>query len=230
MTLALATVLLASGCKKVFPEGPAVREQRNVAAFTKIEAAFSGNVEFVQGPARSVEVEAAQNIQHYIITEVSGGTLVLKTKPNVNIRKNHVTIYISNPGLEGAALSGSGNLVVNTPINSPALDLKISGSGNIYLPQLLSTSVTARISGSGDISIAGGVTADQDITVTGNGNYDTHQMRTAKTHIRLTGSGDAKVWVEEALEVVISGSGAVWYQGSPSVNTSISGSGKVTKM
>lgn len=226
----LTAALLICGCKKIFPQGPAVREQRTVTAFTKIEAAFSGNVEFIQGPARSIEVEAAPNIQHYILTEVSDGRLVLKTQPNINIRKGHVTIYISNPDLEEAVLSGSGNFVANAGINCPSLDLRISGSGHIYLAQLQSAAITAGISGSGDISIAGGVATDQDITVTGNGSCDTHQLRTAKTHVQLAGSGDAKVWVDEVLEVLISGSGDVWYQGNPTINTSISGSGKVRKI
>ncbi|WP_317235804.1 GIN domain-containing protein [Niabella hibiscisoli] len=64
-----------------------------------MEAAFSGNVEFIQNASKSVIVKAADNLQGYIITEIKGNTLVLKTKPNVNIRGGSVTIYVSNPAI-----------------------------------------------------------------------------------------------------------------------------------
>ena len=228
--LLVAVLFIAPGCKKVFPDGPAVKEERVVADFTKIEAAFSGDVEFIQSASKGVQVEAAQNIQHYIITEVKGNTLILKTKPNVNIRGGSVTVYVSNPGLAGATLSGSGNISVKSEITGDDMDLRISGRGNIYLPKLAATSLNAQITGSGNIEINGGATNAQDITITGNGNYRAQPMRSEHAKVKVTGSGEARVWAENSLNIQISGSGDVWYAGNPAINTSISGSGKVRKL
>ncbi len=226
----IALIIFTTGCKKVFPDGPAIEENRTVGDFTRVEAAFSGSVEFVQAPSQSVIVKAADNLQDYIITEVKGNTLVLKTKPNVNIRGGSVTIYVSNPAMNGASISGSGNFSFTSNINTCTLELSVSGSGNISLPQLTSTNVNAEITGSGDISINGGTVATQDIRITGNGDYHTQQMRSEQAIVRVSGSGEAKLWADNKLDVQISGSGDVWYSGNPSINTSISGSGKVRKL
>ncbi|MGE9310727.1 head GIN domain-containing protein [Niabella sp. CJ426] len=226
----IALIILATGCKKVFPDGPAVEESRTVGDFTRIEAAFSGNVEFVQHASKSVTVKAADNLQSYIITEIKGNTLVLKTKPNVDIRGGRVTIYVSNPAITGATISGSGNISFNTDLNTTSLDLRVSGSGNIYAPKLTATNLEAEITGSGDITIDGGAIATQDIRITGNGDYHTQQMRSEQAKVKVSGSGEAKLWADNKLDVQISGSGDVWYSGNPSINTSISGSGKVRKL
>ncbi len=226
----LTLLILATGCKKVFPEGPAVEESRTVGDFTRVEAAFSGNVEFVQNAAKSVIVKAADNLQGYIITELKGNTLVLKTKPNINIKGGSVTIYVSNPSINGATISGSGNFNFNSDINTAALNLRVSGSGSIYAPKLTAASLDAEITGSGDITIDGGTITTQDIRITGNGDYHARQMRSEQAKVKVSGSGEAKLWADNKLDVQISGSGDVWYYGSPSVHTSISGSGKVQKL
>lgn len=228
--LFIAFITFTTGCKKVFPDGPAVEETRNVGDFTKIEAAFSGNVELVQGPSASVVVKAAENLQYYILTEVKGNTLVLKTRPNVNIKGGSVTIYVSAPVIEGAALSGSGHIRFNTDIAATTLDLRVSGSGNIDVPRLTANRLDAEITGSGDIRINGGSVATQEIRITGNGNYHTQQMSSQQAKVKVSGSGEARLWAGDKLDVQISGSGDVWYTGNPVINTSISGSGKVRKL
>lgn len=230
---AFAVVLFLSamvGCKKIFPEGPAIRETRSVADFDRIEATFSGNVEYMQGPAKKVEVEAAHNIQSYILTEVVANKLVLRTKPNITIKHGSVTIYVSNPTLTGATLTGSGNISVHTDVSTPALDLKLSGSGDISIAQLTATSLKAVLTGSGNLSVQGGAIHKQEVTITGNGDYNAGSMHSEEAKVTLTGSGDARLWAGNRLDVTITGSGNVWYAGTPTVNASISGSGKVRKM
>ncbi|WP_162817935.1 head GIN domain-containing protein [Niabella yanshanensis] len=226
----IALFTFTTGCKKVFPDGPAVEENRAVGDFSKVEAAFSGNVEFVQSASKSVTVKAADNLQGYIITEVKGNTLVLKTKPNISIKGGSVTIYVSNPSMNGATISGSGNFSLKSDINTTSLDLRVSGSGNIYASKLTATNLEAEITGSGDITIEGGTINTQDIRITGNGDYHTQQMRSEQAKVKVSGSGEARLWADKKLDVQISGSGDVWYSGSPSINTSISGSGKVRKL
>ena len=49
--------------------------------------------------------------------------------------------------------------------------------------------------------------------------------------ISISGSGNCRCWVENDLEVRVSGSGSVYYKGDPEkVDARISGSGKVRKL
>lgn len=228
---ALLIVLLAilPGCRKVYPHGPDVRETRYVADFNKIDAAANFNIRYVAG-SKKVEVEAAENIQKYIIAETTGNTLVLKVKPHVNIMRGDATIYVSAPELTGVTLSGNGDFTSYDAINAQTMSLKVTGNGNVLIPQLTTEALDVIISGNGNITIQAGTAQNQDVSVRGNGDYFTDQMHSNYAKIRLTGSGNAKVWVNNQLDVTITGSGGVRYAGNPSVNASVTGSGKVMRL
>lgn len=215
------------GCKKVYPEGPAVREIRNVTGFGKIETTFSANVEYTKSADSRVEVLAAENIQRYVIAEVVDGKLVLRTPDNVWIKKGSVTVYVAAPTLAAITLTGNGNFTALDEIETETMGLKVTGSGNVTLAKLTTSSLRAQISGDGDVAINNGESETQELTITGSGDYNAHQMQSKEAMIKLTGSGDAKVWTMDKLNVTITGSGDVRYVGNPVVAASITGSGNV---
>jgi len=226
----LAMLIFSTGCTKVFPEGPAIKETRETAAFSQIEATFSGDVIFTQSAIQKVEVVAAQNILPYIITETIGDKLILTTKPNVSIRGGRVTIYVSGPHFSGAVLTGSGNFTATHPLSGNAIELKVTGSGDVDIPGLTATRLTAQIAGSGNIVIDGGTLQRQELTITGNGDYHAVNMKSDEARVKISGSGEARLWVMQHLDVTISGSGDVRYKGSPDVTSSVSGSGRIRKI
>ncbi len=222
--------IFLTGCKKVFPEGPAIRETRQTAVFDKIELAFSGDIVYTQQAAHQVEIEAAQNILPYIITETKGSKLVLKTRPNVNIAGGKVTLYISSPDFSEAVITGSGNFNSVASVSGSSVVLKVTGSGDISIPRLTATQLKAEITGSGNISIQDGSVQKQDLAVTGNGDYYAVDMSSEEALVRISGSGGARLWAHQTLQVTISGSGDVWYKGTPGITSSVSGSGKLRKL
>lgn len=226
--LSFIAVLLtvAQSCKKVYPDGPAVKETRNVSGFGKVETTFSAHVEYRTG-ASKVEVLAADNIQRYVITEVIDDKLVIRTPNNVSIKRGSVTVYVTAPTLKAVTLTGSGNFTAIDGIETDAMDLKLTGSGNMTIAGLTAAALNAQISGDGDININGGESNKQDVTITGSGNYNAHQMQSKETKARITGSGNVKVWAKDQLNVTITGSGNLRYMGTPVVSTSITGSGNV---
>ncbi|MCD2422361.1 DUF2807 domain-containing protein [Niabella pedocola] len=221
-----ALLILAQSCKKVYPDGPAVTETRNVSGFGKIETTFSAHVEYRTG-ASKVEVLAADNIQRYVITEVIGDKLVIRTPNNVSIKRGSVTVYVTAPSLTAVTLTGSGNFNAVDEIETAAMDLKLTGSGNVTIAKLKAATLNAQISGDGDININSGESNNQDVTITGSGNYNAHQMQSRDTKARITGSGNIKVWAKDQLNVTITGSGNLRYAGTPVISASVTGSGNV---
>ena len=175
-----------------------------------------------------MEIEAQQNIIDLIETEVVNNQLLIK-KENHGIIADwqSVKVYISLPEIQGLTLAGSGNLTANTAISSPQLELKISGSGGLYLPKLETNEVTATISGSGDLQIDEGYADKEILQITGSGNLHLLNLESRLSEIKITASGNADVWVTENLSVRITGSGNVRYKGNPLVDTDITGSGSV---
>lgn len=230
LTVLLTIIFIQTGCKKNYPPGPVKTDTRNVGSFNKIALRFDGDVIFTQSAIKSVEVKTAQNIQPLIITEVNGNTLVLKTSPHTKIDKGDVTIYISNPTLAGINLSSNGGFTSETAIHSTAMDIQVSGNGNLKLQALSAGILNTEISGNGSIDIDAGTISTQTVTLSGNGDYKTDNTKSNEAAVKTTGNTSAWVWVSEKLNATITGNGNIWYKGTPAINSSITGSGKVKQL
>jgi hypothetical protein len=94
-------------------------------------------------------------------------------------------------------------------VNTPELDSKMNGSGNI------------RLSGSAD---------KWNATLSGSGNMYCFDLNTQRAEVTISGSGDAEVTAAQKLILKINGSGQIKYKGTPNVESHINGSGSVSKV
>ena len=208
-----------------------VKETRNVSGFTKVNFGVAGNLYINIGPEFKVVLEGEKKYIDDVITEVSGGKLVIKNenwKIN-NWRMNEkVNVYITMPELAGLGVSGSGKAEVKDAIKTSDLGLSVSGSGKIYISDITVSNLSCGISGSGDIILSGsGSCSKADISISGSGNYDGLPLKIGTAEIHISGSGNCSCNVTESLRASVSGSGNVTYDGSPKIDAHVSGSGKV---
>lgn len=174
-----------------------------------------------------VIVEAEENLIDYISTKVKGNSLYIEVKNNRCLNENRdITVYVKTRNLNSIKLSGSGNIYCDS-VSCNALEVDLTGSGNIeftsYAPY-----VDASITGSGDI-IVNGVAEETDFDITGSGRIQSFNLEQEDCFARISGSGNMYVNVTGLLDVSITGSGDVYYIGSPSnVNLSVTGSGNVS--
>ncbi len=214
--------------KHVDGSGNVVTQTRSVDAFDEIGVAGGMSVSITPSSTISVKVETDDNLQEYILTEVSGGKLNLKYKNNVSISGKGVKVYITMPKLNAASISGSGNIVSQQVIPADGnFDAAISGSGNIKI-QTSATNVKGRISGSGSIEM-GGKTNGLDVVISGSGSFKGYQLAAKDASVKISGSGDVETTVNGKLDAVISGSGSVFYKGIADISMKSSGSGKIKK-
>ena len=188
------------------------REVRNVESFTKISFGFAGTLYLKQGSPQKVEIEGDADILKEIETEVSGGRLRIGTEDkwfNRHSNNEKITVYITVPKIEGVGVSGSGNIIGQSTIQSDDLNLNVSGSGSMSLEFNATGDVNADVSGSGNLDIKGnGKSFDSDVSGSG--------------RVSLAGR------IENTASFGISGSGKIQASGSADlVKTDISGSGKV---
>ena len=144
----------------------AQKETRNVAEFTKISFATSGNLYLIQGNTQSVVLEG-DDLDEYK-TEVSGGRLKIGRKSNNwswNNRK--IDVYITIKKLEGLSVSGSGEVHGQTKFTTDELDLSVSGSGDIEL-DVDADEIETGISGSGKVKLSGNV-GYHSVSISGSG-------------------------------------------------------------
>jgi hypothetical protein len=87
----------------------------------------------------------------------------------------------------------------------------------------------AKILGSGEVAV-GGVCGGAEVTLSGSGDFWGRDLNALETDVEIKGSGDAEVWAEDYLKATIMGSGDIRYRGTPAVDQSIFGSGRVRPM
>jgi hypothetical protein len=221
-------LLIFVSCEKVSGDGPVVNQVRSASNFSGIDLRCSAEVYYKQDNNYKVEVNAQQNIQDVLVTEVSDNKLVIRYKDNVRVRSHdQITIVVSSPTVTSLRISGSGNINTSGPVSSSSMNLDISGSGSITVVDLATGFTEANISGSGNIRVLSGSATEEKLRISGSGNIDLGNLAALKANTTTSGSGETYVNASQLLDVTISGSGSVFYKGTPIVNTSISGSGKV---
>lgn len=210
-------------------------QTRKVDPFTEISLNISANVHLEQGNKQNLEIVAKASTLEQIITEVKNGKLIIRF-PNKNLfwkdfRPGEITIYITAPEINALSVSGSGDIIAEEDIKTKAIDLSVSGSGNINLSELSAEQVKTAISGSGNIILAGKQTAqDLSVAISGSGNFKGMDYSAKDVSIKVSGSGNAAIEAQDNLYVRLVGSGNVTYKGKPAVDQSTTGSGSVRRV
>ncbi len=212
----------------------AAEEFREVVAFSEISLRIPGKLHLEQGSKQSVEIVGKQSTLDEIITEVRGRELVIRFKSKNYFWKDFeigkIEIFITVPEIDELSISGSGDIINDGEINSRILNLIVSGSGDILLNDLKAERVKVAISGSGDVALAGdGKAEDLSVTISGSGDFKGIDFAADDVVVKIAGSGGASVYAENILNVRVAGSGDVKYKGSPRIDQSVVGSGKVYK-
>lgn len=231
LSSAVAVMVIAmafASCDKVTGDGPVVTENRNIVNFAGVDLRVSANVYFKQDPNYKVEISAQQNVLNVIETYVSDNKLVVKFKSGVNLKSHEpIVINVSAPNANRFRISGSGSISTTGDLTPAAMELDISGSGNLNIAELHTGQVDADISGSGNIKVTAGAATQETLKISGSGDIDLGGIAANSANTTTSGSGNTRVNASQNLTVRISGSGSVYYKGTPVINTSISGSGKL---
>ncbi|MEH0158348.1 head GIN domain-containing protein [Limibacter armeniacum] len=188
----------------------------------------SADVYLVQSAVQDVILEGQDNILDNLKLNVKDN--VLEVDEERNVRQHDVLrIYISMETLKQISLFGSGTIrTENTFEGLERIVIRLSGSGNIEA-EMESEKTEVRLSGSGKVALEGRTT-EATLELSGSGNIDAESYLCEKVQADISGSGNIKVAVERYLDVDITGSGSVYYRGTPeTVSTHIEGSGNVKK-
>ncbi len=209
-----------------YGSGVIVEEIRDVGSFHSVEIRGSCDLFFNQSASQELRIVTDDNILPLILTSVRhGGTLVIDTRSSYSTSAG-VKVYVSMVEIRGFTIAGSGTINGDSSFSSQELFLLIAGSGNMTM-NVRSHKVSTTIAGSGTIHLAGKAD-DHNVTIAGSGNLEALDFIVSSYDIQIPGSGECRIHVTDVLNVVIAGSGNVYYRGNPSViNTTIVGSGNV---
>lgn len=230
ISLILVSAVLFFSCiniNGITGSGNIVTEKRNAEHFNGIKVSGSIDIEVRNGNVSFAEVEADDNIQSYIITEVKDGIFTARFKSNTSFTNTHAKVYVTALSLQKISVSGSGTVTsVDTIKNNSTVEFNISGSGDIKV-YTDAPSIKAHIGGSGNIVLKGR-TKNFDGTIQGSGDLKCHDLLAENAIVEIMGSGTAHVFSSVSINAKTRGSGDIFYSGNPaSTQIDKKGSGDV---
>jgi len=226
--LSIVLILSLSSCyfdgwgTGISGNGNVVEENRDVTGFTGVEVSTGIDVYLTQGNGFEVMVEADENLQDVIITELKGDRLVVRTD-HVNIRSaKSKKVHISLPELTELKISSAGDCEGQTPFNCEDLRISISSAGDLTL-EVEADRIDLDISSSGDARISGS-TAVFDASLSSAGDLHAFDLVAGKVDVNVSSAGDARVHATEEITMTASSAGSVYYRGDAEVVRSSSSS------
>ena len=199
-----------------------------VGAFERVSLEGSHDVVVTVGGAPSVRAEGdAAAIERLDIRVENGALKIATQRGNWSFRRNRgrVTVYVTAPSLNGAAIGGSGDMRIDR-VESPRFAASVAGSGNLEIAALRTQRADFSIAGSGNLR-ASGQADETDLSIAGSGNLALDGLQTRRADVSVAGSGDVAIQASESVDASILGSGDITVRGSARCSVSKMGSGDV---
>lgn len=192
-TVALATAAsgVLTACTIEFEEtvqgsGVPASEIRAVSGFEGLVVDDSLNVTVQVGASSSlVTIHADDNLLAFVSTEVEGGRLILAVQEGYRLDPAP-EIEVRMPTLSSLVYAGSGRLQLEG-VSGESLELTLAGSGELYASGQV-VGLAVRLVGSGDLDLFD-LLADR-VVVDATGSGDVRLFAREQLRVRRVGSGD----------------------------------------
>lgn len=176
--------------KRVTCKGPVITKTLDLGGFDAITVSGGADIELFQGDECEVSVKANQDVFDYLDYEVSGTTLIIKTKDNIGIRAEEYDITVTLPVLNAVTVNGASDMdIKNGYASDKALEIEINGAGDIDITGISVPSLTVILNGAGDIDVNDMDVESLSVSISGAGDVDL-SGKAARAEFTVAGAGD----------------------------------------
>ena len=226
--LALPLFLL-TGCvvniqDSITGNGNVVRQTRDLPEFTGIKVSSGIDVILTQGTPQRIEVEADENLQEWILTDVTGNVLNVHTDKSIRLAKTK-KVYVTCANLDQIEISSAGDVTAETPFKTDNLRIEMSSAGDLKL-DVEANEISITISSAGNAYLKG-KTGALRADLSSAGDLNAFDLEAKKGDVSVSSAGSARVYVTEEASFRSSSAGDIDYKGDPKIteiNTSSAGS------
>jgi hypothetical protein len=226
------TLLMAAGCvvniqDSIKGDGKVVSQTRDVPEFSGIKVGSGIDVFLTQGDTQSVVVEADENLQEWIRTEVNGTMLHIYTDKNIRLAKTK-KVTITCKTLDKIDVSSAGDVTSLNQFNTDKLDISMSSAGDLKF-DVKANEIAITISSAGNVNLKGEThTLKADLSSAGD--LNAFDLEAKVGDISVSSAGSARVFVTEEASFHSSSAGNIDYKGEPKIKEiQTSSAGSVSK-
>ena len=215
--------------RTVYGSGTVIQETRNVIGAMGVNMGIVANMTIEQGVPEELVLQTDDNLMAFILSDVQGETLVVSDDPGVDLEPSQrIEALLRLNNIDTIIHSGVGNITV-LDLTTNQTEITLSGVGAIDISNLDVTTLDVLISGVGNVLIAGKV-ENQTVELISLGDYETENLVSTTADVDISSIGSATVQVSTTLNAHITGSGSIFYIGSPVVNRTGNGTGNVKQL
>lgn len=233
LTIGVLLALLGASCQMdlnwgtgVRGNGTVIRESRSITEdFTVISAAEGMDVFVTQGENTDIVVEADENIQELIGTDIRNGELHIHAIENIGRATRK--IYVTVPEVTGLHASSGADLVIRGVLEVDRIRVDASSGADIHA-ELSADEVSASCSSGADIHLSGRTNLLY-ATASSGSDIKARDLEATVCEANVSSGADIEVFVSKSLKAHSSSGGDIRYGGEPRVELNNSASGSVRK-
>jgi hypothetical protein len=217
ITIAIA-ILSISACthgqirNTVYGNKNVVTKERQAGSFTGIKVSTGIDVFLKQGNNEAISVEADENLQEYILTEIRDDVLNVYTEANIRSAERK-RVYVTMKEVKSITTTSAGDVIGETAVKTDRLDLSASSAGDIKL-EVTAKEIEVDLSSSGDMTLSG----EADVLkadLSSAGDLHAYDLNVREADVSVSSAGNADVNVSEKITARASSAGDINYQGNP---------------
>ncbi|MDQ4626722.1 head GIN domain-containing protein [Janthinobacterium lividum] len=200
-----------SGGNAIQGNGQVSRDVRQVGNITALDIdnmkRIDIKIDVRVGPTASLVIEADNNLQPLIHSDVNGNTLRIWSDTNIR-SSNGIHVIYTTPQLKKINISGSGRLVVSG-LNGDDFSLEQRGSMKSELSGSVGRFDVAN-NGSGSINAAALTSGNTDAVQNASGSIQVGNVRGERINVAVNGSGSISAsGIVQRLDANVNGSGDI---------------------
>jgi hypothetical protein len=225
-------ILTAAGCvvniqDSVTGNGRVVSQTRTTPEFTGIKVGSGIDVFLTQGESQSIIVEADENLQEWIRTEVNGSVLNIYTEKSIRLAKTK-KVTITCKTLDNIEVSSAGDVTSLNQFKTDKLDISMSSAGDLKF-EVEANEINVSISSAGNVNLKG-KTQVLKADLSSAGDLNAYDLEARVGDITVSSAGSAKVFITEEASLRSSSAGDIDYKGEPRIKEiQTSSAGSVSK-
>ncbi|MFN2534181.1 MAG: GIN domain-containing protein [Pseudonocardiaceae bacterium] len=190
----------------------------DLAEVTSVVAEADFVVHLRAGGTAQAIVTMDDNLADRVDATVTGDQLRLGIKPGRSVRNATLSADVTVGRLDRLAASAASRVVLTSTINSPRLQVVVSGAGSVTGPVQIGP-VEADVSGSGTLGLSGQV-RDLRLQAVGAGRLRLADLTVRHLDATLSGASRTVVTVSDTLAVEATGASMLRYRGTPEITHS----------